>query len=105
MKHPVGPVLRIGDEVEKIIAALEDDNPDAEIEVIDRGAYVRIQAEDKLVLTESTLQDYFGSDYRIRSLEVVMSSFSGRILTESDSITWQRADLPKKPVSLEGARS
>ena len=27
MKNPVGPVLRMGDEVEQIIAAIEDDNP------------------------------------------------------------------------------
>ena len=33
MKNPVGPVLRMGDEVEQIIAAIEDDNPDTDIEV------------------------------------------------------------------------
>ncbi|MFZ0190396.1 MAG: MmoB/DmpM family protein [Streptosporangiaceae bacterium] len=43
MKNPVGPVLRMSDEVEQIIAAIEDDNPDTHIEVIDRGAYVRVQ--------------------------------------------------------------
>lgn len=91
MKNPVGPVLRMGEEVEQIVAAIEDDNPDTEVEVIDRGAYVRIQAEDRLVLTEATLQSYLGSDYRIRSLENLMSSFAGRAITASDSITWQRA--------------
>jgi toluene monooxygenase system protein D len=90
MKNPVGPVLRMGEEVEQIVAAIEDDNPDAEIEVIDRGAYVRIQAEDRMVLTEATLQSYLGSDYRIRSLENLMSSFAGRAITASDSITWER---------------
>jgi len=48
MKNPVGPVLRMGDEVEQIIAAIEDDNPDTDIEVIDRGAYVRVQGEDQI---------------------------------------------------------
>ena len=91
MKNPVGPVLRMGEEVEQIVAAIEDDNPDTEVEVIDRGAYVRIQAEDRLVLTEATLQSYLGSDYKIRSLENLMSSFAGRAITASDSITWQRA--------------
>ncbi|WP_210604017.1 MmoB/DmpM family protein [Brevibacterium oceani] len=95
MKNPVGPVFRMGDEVDKILDALEDDNPDAEIEVIDKGSYLRVQAEDFLVLTEATLQDYLGPDYRIRSLEMVMSSFAGRVLTESDSIRWQRADLSR----------
>ncbi|AUL24796.1 MmoB/DmpM family protein [Bordetella holmesii] len=88
MKNPVGPVLRVSDETDKIVAAIEDDNPDREIEIIDRGAYLRVQAEDRLVLTESSLQNYLGSDYRIRSLEAVLSSFFGRVATENDSITW-----------------
>jgi toluene monooxygenase system protein D len=29
MRNPVGPVLRMGDEVELVIAAIEDDNGDA----------------------------------------------------------------------------
>ena len=29
MKNPVGPILRMGDEVEQVIAAIEDDNPDS----------------------------------------------------------------------------
>jgi toluene monooxygenase system protein D len=95
MKNPVGPVLRMGEEVEQIVAAIEDDNPDTEIEVIDRGAYVRIQGEERLVLTEATLQSYLGADYRIRSLENLMSSFAGRAITASDSITWERAGVSK----------
>lgn len=95
MKNAVGPVLRIGDDVDQIVSAIEDDNPDTDIEVIDRGAYVRVQAESFLELSEETLQDYLGPEYRIRSLEVTMSSFAGRVLTESDAIRWQRADLPK----------
>ena len=89
MKNPVGPVLRMGDEVELIIAAIEEDNPGAEIEVIDRGAYVRVQGEDQITLTEQTLRRYLGADYEIRSLGAIMSAFSGRAITTSDSITWQ----------------
>lgn len=105
MKNPVGPVLRMGDEVDKIVAAIEDDNPDTDIEVIDRGAYVRIQGEDRVVLTEATLQAYLGTDYRIRSLESLMSSFAGRAITASDSITWQRAGAAKAgAANTEGAK-
>jgi toluene monooxygenase system protein D len=89
MKNPVGPVLRMGDEVEQVIAAIEDDNPDTPIEVIDRGAYVRIQGEDAITLTQATLRRYFGPDYEIRSIGTMMSAFSGRVVTTSDSITWQ----------------
>lgn len=104
MKNPVGPVLRMGDEVDQIVAAIEDDNPDIEIEVIDRGAYLRIQGEDRVVLTEATLQEYLGSDYRIRSLENLMSSFSGRAITASDSITWESPSARKGAAAdTEGA--
>lgn len=105
MKNPVGPILRMGDEVDKIVAAIEDDNPDTDIEAIDRGAYVRIQGEDRVVLTEATLQAYLGTDYRIRSLESLMSSFAGRAITASDSITWQRAGAAKAgAANTEGAK-
>ncbi|NKQ57686.1 monooxygenase [Amycolatopsis sp. K13G38] len=103
MKNPVGPVLRHGDEVDQIIAALEDDNPDTEIEVIDRGAYIRIQAEDRLELTEATLQEYLGADYRIRSLEVAMSSFAGRVRTGSDHIVWESGNAARHAAETKGA--
>jgi toluene monooxygenase system protein D len=89
MKNPVGPVLRMGDEVELIIAAIEDDNPGTELEVIDRGAYVRVQGEDQITVTQETLRRYLGADYEIRSFEGIMSAFSGRAITTSDSITWE----------------
>ncbi|MFC9362037.1 MmoB/DmpM family protein [Rhodococcus sp. NPDC057014] len=104
MKNPVGPVLRMGEEVDQIIAAIEDDNPDTDIEIIDRGSYVRIQGEERVVLTEASLQAYLGSDYRIRSLENLMSSFSGRAITASDSITWLSSGARKDAAPVtEGA--
>ena len=95
MRNPVGPVLRMGDEVEQIIAAIEDDNPGADIEVIDRGAYVRVQAEDEITVTQETLRRYLGSDYEIRSFERVMTAFSGRVITSSDAITWRSVSQKK----------
>ncbi len=89
MKNPVGPVLRMGDEVEPIIAAIEDDNPGTDIEVIDRGAYVRVQGEGQITVTQQTLRRYLGADYEIRSFGGIMSAFSGRAITTSDAITWQ----------------
>ncbi|MBO0819857.1 MAG: MmoB/DmpM family protein [Nocardiopsaceae bacterium] len=104
MNNPVGPVLRMGDEVEQIIAAIEDDNPDTDIEVIDRGAYVRVQGEDEITVTQETLRRYLGADYQIRSLETVMSAFSGKAITGSDAITW-RAVSSKSNVSSKSSAS
>jgi toluene monooxygenase system protein D len=95
MKNPVGPVLRMGDEVEQIIAAIRDDNPGTELEVIDRGAYVRVQGEGQITVTQETLRRYLGAGYEIRSFEGIMSAFSGRAITTSDAITWQSAAPPK----------
>jgi toluene monooxygenase system protein D len=95
MRNPVGPVLRMGDEVERIIAAIEDDNPGTDIEVIDRGAYVRVQGEDEITVTLQTLRKYLGTDYEIRSFERVMSAFSGKVTNSSDAITWRSLSSKK----------
>ena len=95
MRNPVGPVLRMGDEVEPVIAAIREDNPGTEIEVVDRGAYVRVQGENQIIVTEQTLRRYLGADYAIRSFGGIMSAFSGRAITTSDSITWQAVGQAK----------
>src|SRR6202020_1640221 len=89
MKNPVGPILRMGDEVEQVIAAIEDDNPGADIEVVDRGAYVRIQGEDRITVTEQTLRRYLGAEIGRASFGEMMTAFSGRAITSSDAITWE----------------
>lgn len=91
MDNAVGPVLRMSDEVDDIIDAIREDNPDSDVEVIDRGSYVRVQAEDRLRITEATLQAHLGSGFYLRSLEGMLSSFAGRIKTSSDEIVWEFA--------------
>lgn len=88
MKNAVGPVLRMSDDVEAIIAAIEEDNPGAQIEVIDRGAYVRIQAEHHLKVTRASIEKHIGRPFEMRQLEPMMSAFAGRIDTTSDAISW-----------------
>lgn len=90
MRNPVGPILRMGDQIEDVIAAIRDDNPGSEIEVIDRGSYVRVQGEGQVRVTEETLRQYLGADYEIRSFGAMMSSFSGRIINTSDEIVWEK---------------
>ncbi|MET8249081.1 MmoB/DmpM family protein [Streptomyces sp. NPDC005202] len=102
MSQLVGPVLRMGDEVDQIIAAIEDDNPDQEIEVVDRGAYVRVRGAGRVTLTLDTLRRYLGPDFEIRSMETMMSSFVGRVITTSDSITWEDITARSK-AAAEGA--
>ena len=48
-----------------------------------------MQGENQITVTEQTLRRYLGTDYEIRSFGGIMSAFSGRAITTSDSITWQ----------------
>ncbi len=88
MKNAVGPVLRMSEGIEAIIAAIEDDNPGTEIEVIDRGAYVRIQAQHRMKVTRASIERHLGRPFEMRQLEPMMSAFAGRIETTSDAILW-----------------
>ena len=98
MKNAVGPVLRMSEDVDAIIAAIEEDNPGTEIEVIDRGAYVRIQAEQRLKVTRASIEKHLGRSFEMRQLEPMMSAFAGRIDTTSDGILWS-FKREEKPVS------
>lgn len=89
MENAVGPVLRMCDEVDSVVAAIEEDNPGQEITVVDRGAYVRVHTQYRMVVTEATLKRHLGESFHIRSLEGMLSSFAGRIRTSSDNIIWE----------------
>jgi toluene monooxygenase system protein D len=99
MDNPVGPVLRMCDEVDLVIDAIREDNPDSEVEVVDRGAYVRVQADNYLKITEATLQRHLGSSFKIHSLEQMLTAFAGRIQTSSDQIEWHLAAHPRVSAS------
>ena len=98
MKNAVGPVLRMSDDIDAIIAAIEDVNPGTEIEVIDRGAYVRIPAEQRMKVTRASIERLIGRTFEMRQLEPMMSAFAGRIETTSDAILWSYKQ-EEEPVS------
>ena len=91
MNDGVGPVFRMGAEIDTIVAAIREDNPDREIEVTDRGAYVRVQGRHSLRLTRETVERNLGRTFEMRELEPMLSAFSGRISTTSDAVTWEYA--------------
>jgi toluene monooxygenase system protein D len=88
MEDAVGPVLRMCDEVEPVIRAILEDNPDSPIEVVDRGAYVRVQAPAFLRVTLASLQRNLGHAFEMRQLESMLAAFAGRIETNTDEISW-----------------
>lgn len=100
MENPVGPILRMSDAIDDIVSAIEDDNPGREIEVIDRGAYVRVQASSFLKVTEESLKRYLGPDYQLRSLETLLTANAGRInTTRSDQTSWSLGGATEEDVT------
>ena len=89
MSELVGPVLRMSDDIDGIVAAIRDDNPDRDVSVTDRGAYVRIEAPGFLRVTRESVARYLGKDFELRRLETLMSAFAGRINNRTDEITWE----------------
>jgi len=75
--------------VQRLVAAIEIDNPDTEVIVDDQGGYVRISTERRCRLTRATLEDELGYSFRLSDLEPNLAGFSGRINVGDDEIIWQ----------------
>ncbi len=82
----VGPVLRAGDLAQAVICAAEEDNPDKEISIEDKVAYIRVMADDELIIRQQTLEECLGRPIDIRELEVDLSSFAGQIEWQGDQV-------------------
>lgn len=86
----VGPIIRgvEGDLADAVIAAVERDNPEADVIVDDQGGYIRIAVEDRCVLTRSTLEDELGRSFPLNELEPALASFAGRVSQTDTEMVW-----------------
>lgn len=91
MEDAVGPVLRMCEEVERVIQSIVEDNPDRGVEIVENGSYVRVQAPGRMRVTLASLRRNLGPSFEMRQLEAMMPSFAGRIATTSDEVTWSLA--------------
>ena len=89
MKGPVGPVLRMSDDVDAIVAAIVDDNPGQRVTVVDRGAYTRVSGDGELRVTRASIERHLGRGFEMRQLEGLMSAFAGRIDMTSEEVRWR----------------
>jgi toluene monooxygenase system protein D len=85
---PVGPVLRMSDDADAIIAAIVDDNPGQEVTVVDRGAYTRVSGDGELRVTRASIERHLGRGFEMRQLGGMMSAFAGRIEMTSEAVRW-----------------
>jgi toluene monooxygenase system protein D len=89
----VGPVLQVGVLSEAIVAAIRDLNRD--VEVIDRGGYLRVLVPYRCVVTRSAIEKYLGRSIRFPGeLETVMSAFKGMLKLSGDEAVWQFKPAP-----------
>lgn len=82
----VGPVMRAGDLAQAVIEAARVDNPGKEIFVEDKRAYIRIHAEQEMVLRQETIEEELGRPFRMNDLQVDLSSFAGQIESQDTAV-------------------
>ena len=80
----VGPVFRPGELADAAIEALRADNPDKEVVVDDRGAYIRVSVDGECILRRETVVHFLGREARMQEVETVLGSFAGQIETNEN---------------------
>ena len=84
----VGPVLLAGATADAIIAAIQRLN--TEVEIVDRGAYLRVRVPKRCRLTRAALEAELQAAVRLPSdLERVMPAFAGRLTFADDEALWE----------------
>jgi toluene monooxygenase system ferredoxin subunit len=83
----VGPVLHVGPRAEAVVAAIRALNP--EVEVTDRGAYLRVASPRRLRVTRQAIEEHAGAPFALPAdLERLMVSFKGRFDVSEDEAVW-----------------
>jgi toluene monooxygenase system protein D len=96
----VGPVLQATPFANSVIAAIEAEND--EVVVRDEGAYLRVFCPGICRLTRAAVEAETGYPVRFPGdLEVIMSSFAGKVdMTEDAAVWWLATDRsPDQPSS------
>jgi toluene monooxygenase system protein D len=86
----VGPVVRglDGNLADAVIAAIEVDNPDVDVDVDDQGGYIRISTPQRCVLTRASLEEALDRTFALHQLEPSLAGFAGRMTVSDDEIVW-----------------
>jgi hypothetical protein len=84
----VGPVLARGPRSLAVLAAIRELN--GAVEVVDRGAYLRVSARPRCRLTRAAVERHLGGErFSLPGdLEEVMVSFAGTLLISDEEALW-----------------
>lgn len=84
----VGPVLLPSEVGLAILAAIQASNLDVRVQ--NRGAYLRVVAPDRCVVTRQAIELQLGRPIRLPSdLELCMASFKGRLRVDGERAIWE----------------
>ena len=83
----VGPVLEASEFGLAVVAAIREQN--AEVEVQDRGSYLRVLAFGRCAMKRQAVERILGRPFRLPSdLEIIMPSFQGSFSVSEDEASW-----------------
>ncbi|TAK92026.1 MAG: toluene monooxygenase [Burkholderiaceae bacterium] len=83
----VGPVLESSETARGIVRAIQSLNP--EVEIYDHGAYLRVLAPQRCVVTRIAIERTLGRTFHLPSdLECVMPSFKGQFFVNESEARW-----------------
>jgi toluene monooxygenase system protein D len=84
----VGPVLEDSELGRAVLRAIQSLNHD--VEVIDRGSYLRVHAARRCVVTRQAIEAALGRPFLLPcDLELTMPSFRGRLMIDADQAIWE----------------
>jgi toluene monooxygenase system protein D len=83
----VGPVLEAGETADALVRAIKTLNRDVQVQ--DRGAYLRVLVPDRCVVTREAIERALGRPFLLtRDLEQAMPSFKGSLTLDEDRAVW-----------------
>lgn len=88
MSASVGPVLMGNADGRSVALAIQSANPGCRL--VDRGAYIRVQATSPCVVTQAQLADAWGRAFTLPTdLEALMTSFAGNLVLGREEVRWE----------------
>lgn len=96
----VGPVVQVTALGRAVVEAIEAHNEGVVTD--DAGAYIRVWSPNKCVVTKGQVEEVLGRDIRWPGeLEVILSSFSGKVSMTDAGAAWWLAHEPQPEIPSE----
>ncbi|WP_138378921.1 MmoB/DmpM family protein [Luteithermobacter gelatinilyticus] len=88
MSRTVSITLQNNDDARPIIEAIEEDNPDATVNVY--PAMVKIDCAGRLIVRQSTVEEKLGRDWDVQELHLSVISLAGNVDEEDEylELSW-----------------